>query len=253
LENLKKVRKSFARGALTVLKEHWVERGWRKDKLKDGSLIMRRQLDCQVEQSILISQPMPPGLLPSEESLGFSCTGQVFFGAQEDLIHEVMGQDPKLYGRLTASFPLGSLVRKDTYHCDNVYLADIRTEPQSAMQPFLRDYERYLLPVLDRLSDVDVLADESYLPPIVRPWIWNLRRAVYFHQRGERAVATKYLDRIEEEAEEALRGFGAKNDEERSRIFTNIASVGKNSNRRSAEQALKTARALRTVIKDYMQ
>lgn len=249
---MSKAHKAFSRAVLTALRQLFEQRGWRRGRQTESSLHLDREPDPEVRQSLGINQPYPDELLPGG-ALGLTCWANVAFVPLEDVINSALGRDPKTFGRLSASLSLGSLVPNGSYLLDNAYVADIGTDPNEAALGLVRDYETYLAPLLNQLASTKILADESYLPPHVNVWSWNIRRAVYFCRLGERNLASKFLDRIDEETTQSLADLGPMDSEERSKLFTSGASLLRNSRRRSAQQAQEAARALRKLTEGFFQ
>jgi hypothetical protein len=246
-------RKKAPSVLLKALRGQFELRGWKFEESRSRLLLMVQRPDSIELKLLLDDQLFRPPELPDDGLLAVTCRANIYYRDLEEFIAAVLQYDLNTFGRLTTHLSLGRLVPKGTYFLDQACLIDPREGLEAGVQAFLSDYEKYLEPILKRMSDIDVFADHGYLPPYVSPWLWNIRRAVYLHLRGERSVAPKYLDRVEEEAACELSELPPNNEQERTKLFTDIASLLRSSNRKDAERTQRESAALRTAIQSYLQ
>jgi len=214
---------------LWVLKElasHFERQGWHLFQKVTSSLMMTQEPGSGIQHILLVHAPFRPNDLPSPDVVGLSCAINVYFPELEKLIDEALHRDWS--NRLSMRLPLSQLVPAEHLYAGNVHLIHVGADVQQAVQVFVSDFAAYLEPERRRLCMTSVFEEDGYQPRAVSPWSWRLRRAAYYARYMDAARRQALFAELNQQADAVL-GMTASNDQTYSKIFTNIATLQRES------------------------
>lgn len=198
-------RKAGLVQTLDALAKMFVAEGWQFTAKPQRSLRMVRTPEANVDHTLLISEVLSPGDLPSEDAVGLSCQVNVYFADLEKLINRALGNDENAMGKLSVVLPLSQLAPKEHFYAGNVHLISLDNQDIVAECHLLRsDFARWLEPVRKRLENQTVFDDEAFSPPYVAPLSWELRRLAYFFLQSSDQALHRHIKHLEGRVELAL-------------------------------------------------
>lgn len=222
--------------------DRFAQTGWQESKAPKSMLKMVMTPAASVTHTLLIDEPLTSDELPNEHALGLACGVNVYFEELERVINEALKRDVGRMGRLSASLYLCQLAPRGACYKHTVYMVAHGSDEPS-LEKFFDCYETYLEPLRLRLENVAVFADETYVPPKVSTWSWNMRRAAYYHLYGDSRTKQRFFSRLETEADALLRA-AEEGKVERSFVFSDPHELMAESNRRGAEEVRQLIAAL---------
>ncbi|CAN7586477.1 hypothetical protein LJR084_004399 [Variovorax sp. LjRoot84] len=237
-------RKTALAWALQHLADEFERRGWERQERPSSRLTMYQQPSEEVENKLIVHEPFgPTGLgLPSPEMLGLACTVNVVFPSIEAAIDRVFGHGEESAGRLSFRLALSQLVGPERLHAGNVHLLSMQDGSAAVSSvEFLGDFDRVMEPVRQQLLDCTVFLDESFVPPTVDWWSWNLRRVAYLSEHADAATWRRCATRLESQAATLEAGEPA-NAETADGAFSSFSSLRTDAARHGAAQVLRFLR-----------
>lgn len=238
-------RKSALAWVLKELANQFEGRGWQLLERPRTSLDMRLEPQSDVEHTLLVHEPFLADDLPYENVVGITCAVNVFFPELEALINQTLGRDAAKVGKLSTRLVLNQLVPQAKLFAGNVHLIALDVDDVAkAVGQFVGDFDEFLEPVRQRLSDSKVFLDEGFVPPRVDPWVWNIRRAAYYRLHGDASTWKRFSIWLREQADRAL-GQKAEDDVVGPFYFTDMNAVQRSAAMRGADEARQFIRALK--------
>jgi hypothetical protein len=211
-------------------------RGWLVRESSEGTIYLGMTPNRGINQRLSFRQPLKRENLPGADSLGFSCTVDVYYSELEELVASVLNRVPE---RISLILPLCDAVPRGRCY-RRVYLI----HDHASLRRLLDDYETYLEPVRVRLAEISGFREEE-APPPVGAWPWKILRAAYLCLYGDRAAALEYCENVEHEANAALAELGpVKSD----RIFTKMDDVTTAIKQKMADKAKRAAVGLHRLM-----
>lgn len=230
-------RRGQLRDILSEIASHFAGVGWRIERSPSSMLCMRQEPACDVEHTLLVSEPFRPEKLPSIGLLGLTCDVNVYFPKLEKLINAALQLDPLEQGKVSLRLSLGRLTPIDRLYAGAVHLVSLDEEIHSAIAPLINDYNSFLEPLRIVCSTTAMfLQDEP--PPELRGLRWELLRATYCRIHSATPVWLELFARLQKRAE-AIMATEKPNDPGRAFVFTDLRVAQRGVELRAAETMLK--------------